>query len=148
MKLKPSQKTHVPSEKELEKKWFLIDLKGKTLGRTATKIADLLRGKGKPFFTPQLDCGDYLVVINAKEIRLAGNKMDTKKYYWHTSYPSGLRTRTARELLEKKPEKIIFDAVWGMLPRNKLRNKMIKKLRIFPGEEHGCKAQSPQPIEL
>lgn len=148
MKLKLNQKTYIPKEESIEQKWLMVDVKGKTLGLVATKIADLLRGKNKTFFTPQLDCGDNIIVINAKLIRLAGNKMDTKLYHWHTRYPAGLRTRTAREVMEKKPEKVLYDAVWGMLPRNRLRRKIIKKLRIFPGEEHSHKSQSPQLIEI
>lgn len=148
MKLKVIQKTHVPTQEELKKKWFLVDVKGKTLGPMATKIANTIRGKGKTFFTPQTDCGDFVVVINAKSIRLAGNKMEKKLYQWHTRYPAGLRTRTAREIMEKKPEKILYDAVWGMLPRNKLRKHIMKKLRIFPEEEHIHKAQSLKSIEL
>lgn len=147
-KLLSSQKTHVPTEQELRKKWFLVDAKGKTLGRTATKIADLLRGKKKPFFSPQHDCGDYVVVTNAREIHLAEDKMNTKEYHWHTGYGKGLRTRTARELLEKKPEKILYDAVLGMLPRNKLRKHIIKKLKIFPAADHTHTAQSPEPLNL
>lgn len=148
MKLKQSQKTYTPSKKNLEQKWFLIDVKEKTLGQTATKIADLLRGKGKPWFTPQQDCGDYIVAINARHIKLAKNKMDTKLYQWHTRYPGGFRQRTAREMLEKKPDKILLEAVWGMLPRNKLRNHLIKKLRIFPEEKHDHGAQKLQPLEI
>lgn len=148
MKLTKSQKTYVPTVKDLTQKWYLVDVKGKTLGPIGTKIANLLRGKGKPFFTPQHDCGDYVVVINAEEIRLAGNKMETKLYHWHTGYGAGLKTRTAQEIMAKKPEKILYDAVWGMLPRNKLRKHIIRKLRIFPGSEHAHRAQSLQPIEL
>ena len=148
MILKPTQKSHVPSEKELEKKWFLIDVKGKTLGPAATKIADLLRGKGKTFFTPQQDCGDFVIILNAKEVRLAGNKMDTKLYHWHTRYPGGLRTRTARQIMARKPEKVFFDAVWGMLPRTKSRKHIIKKLKVFPGESHTHKSQNPIPLEI
>lgn len=147
MKLKPLQKTSVPSDKDLAKAWRLVDAKGKTLGPLAVKIADLLRGKGKPHFTPQMDCGDHVVVVNAKEVRLAGNKMDTKQYYWHTQYPGGLRSRSARDLLAKKPEKILYEAVWGMLPRNRLRKKIIKKLHLFAGPEHNNQAQSPIPLE-
>ena len=147
MKLKSTQKSYVPTEKNLEKKWFLVDVKGKTLGLITTKIANILRGKGKTFFTPERDCGDYVVVVNAKEVRLAGNKLDTKKYYWHTRYPGGFRERTARELMAKKPEKIIYDAVWGMLPRNRLRKNLIKKLKIFAGE-HLMKAQKPELLDL
>ncbi|KKU78502.1 MAG: 50S ribosomal protein L13 [Candidatus Peregrinibacteria bacterium GW2011_GWA2_47_7] len=148
MKIKDSQKTYVPTNADLQRKWFIVDVKGKTLGQISTKIANILRGKDKVHFTTQLDCGDYVVAINAKEVRLAGNKMDTKLYHWHTRYPGGLRTRTARELLNRKPEKILFDSVFGMLPRNKLRSKIIKKFRVFPGETHEHTAQKLQPIEL
>ena len=146
--LKDIQKTHVPTEAQLEKKWYLVDVKGKTLGRIATEIADVLRGKNKTYFTPQFDCGDYVVIINAASIRLAGNKMDTKLYQWHTRYPGGFRERTARQIMEKKPEKIIYDAVRGMLPRNRLRKDLIKKLRVFPAGEHEHTSQNPQPLEL
>lgn len=148
MQLKKSQKTYIPTQKELKRKWFLVDVKGKLLGRTATKIADLLRGKEKPLFTPMRDCGDYIVVINAREIRLAHNKVDTKLYQWHTQYPAGFRVRTAREIMAKKPGKILYDAVWGMLPRTKSRKNIIKKLRIFPGAEHNHSAQFLKPLEL
>lgn len=149
MKLTKTQTTYVPTEKEIDsKKWFLVDVKGKTLGLISTKIADILRGKLKVHFTPQHDCGDYVVVINAKEIRLAGNKMDSKTYHSHSGYGSGFKTRTARQLIATKPEKIIYDSVWGMLPRNKLRSKIIKKLRIFPGTEHEHTSQSPETITL
>ena len=148
MKIKDSQKTYVPTNADLQRKWFIVDVKGKTLGQISTKIANILRGKDKVHFTTQLDCGDYVVAINAKEVRLAGNKMDTKLYHWHTRYPGGLRTRTARELLNRKPEKVLFDSVFGMLPRNKLRSKIIKKFRALPGETHEHTAQKLQPIEL
>ena len=145
MKLAQNQKTYVPAETDLKKKWFLVDVKDQTLGIIATKIARVLRGKDKLFFTPQHDCGDYVVVINAAQIRLAHNKMETKTYHWHTGYGAGLRTRTAREQMAIEPEKILYDAVWGMLPRNKLRRMMMKKLRIFPGAEHGHLPQAPAP---
>ncbi len=149
MQIKQNQKTTVPTDITTEKRaWHIVDVKGKTLGQVATQLADILRGKNKPEFTPQLDCGDYVVVLNAKEIRLARNKMDTKMYYWHTQYPGGIRERTARQLLDTKPEKVLYDAVWGMLPRNKLRRFIIKKLRIFPGTEHDHTSQNPKPLEL
>lgn len=138
----------MPSEKDLGKKWFLVDVKGKTLGIAATKIANMLRGKGKPHFTPQTDCGDYVVVINAKDVRFAGTKLDKKVYEWHTRYGAGFRQRTAREMLTRKPEKVIYDAVWGMLPRTKSRKHIMKKLRVFPGTEHKHSAQSLKTIEL
>lgn len=149
MKLKDNQKTYLPTEKDVEsKKWFVVDVKGKTLGPTATKIANLLRGKGKPIFSPQVDCGDYVVVLNAKEIRLSGGKMETKEYFWHTQYPGGIRSRKAKDLIKEKPTKILYDAVWGMLPRNKLRSKLIRKLRIFPGEVHTHESQKLQEVKL
>ena len=144
----PTQKTSVPTEAQLKQQWYLVDVKGKTLGQVAVKIADLLRGKGKVFFTPQQDCGDFVVAINAKDIRLAGNKMETKMYRWHTQYPGGLREFSAKEVMTKKPDKILYDAVWGMLPRNKLRKKMMRKFHIFPTADHGHEAQSPKPINL
>ena len=148
MKLKDHQKTTIPAGKQLEGQWFITDVKGKTLGSVATKLADLIRGKGKPFFTPQHDCGDYVVVLNAAQIRLAGNKMDSKLYYRHSGYGGGLKVRTARQVMERKPEQVLFDAVWGMLPRNRLRKFLIKKLRIFPGETHEHASQSPKSITL
>lgn len=148
MQLKASQKSYVPTEKDHNKKWYLIDVKGKNLGRTATKITNILRGKDKVWFDPKSDCGDYVVVINAAQIKLEGKKMDEKTYHWHTRYGGGFKTRTARQLMETKPDKILYDAVWGMMPRNKLRADMIKKLRIFPAEAHGHTAQSPTPINL
>ncbi|MEK9133070.1 MAG: 50S ribosomal protein L13 [Patescibacteria group bacterium] len=148
MKLKDNQKTYVHDVKENERKWYLVDVKGKTLGQIATKLANIIRGKDKPLFTPQLDCGDYVVVLNAKHIRLAGSKMDTKMYYWHTQYPGGLRSRSARKMLQEKPESVLYDAVRGMLPRNKLRKFVIKKLRVFSEETHTHKAQKLQTLEL
>ncbi len=147
--LNKNQQTTVPSDKELaSKKWFLVDAKGKTLGHLCTALTDIIRGKNKAYFTPQLDCGDFVVVINAKEVRLAGNKKETKMYYWHTQYPGGIRQRSAQQLLDTKPDQLIYDGVWGMLPRNRLRRAIIKKLRIFPGTEHGHTSQNPQPLEL
>lgn len=146
--LKQSQKTYVPGEMDLKKKWYLVDLKGKTLGPAAVKIADLIRGKGKVHFTPQHDCGDFVVAVNARDVRLSKNKLTTKTYHWHSGFGSGFKTRTAKELLQTKPEKVLYEAVWGMLPRNKLRNKMIKKLSIFAGSEHDHAAQSPTPFTL
>lgn len=148
MKLTTKQKTTVPVIDPKKQKWFIVDVKGKTLGRVATKIADMLRGKLKPIFTPQHDCGDYVVVVNARHIRLAGSKPDKKMYQWHTQFPGGFREITARKLLDEKPEEVIYQAVWGMLPRNKLRSKIIKKLRIFGEEAHDHTAQHPTSIEI
>lgn len=148
MKLKENQKTSIPVESKMKQKWFLVDVKGKTVGQVATKIANILRGKLKPEFTPQLDCGDHVVAINCLEIRLAGSKMDTKMYQWHTQYPGGFREQTAREILARKPEKVLYDAVWGMLPRTRTRKKLMKKLHIYTGETHDHTAQNPKAIEL
>ncbi|MFA6521764.1 MAG: 50S ribosomal protein L13 [Candidatus Gracilibacteria bacterium] len=148
MNLTANQKTSIPEEKHLKKKWFLMDVKGKLLGDVATKIANLLRGKDKPLFTPQIDCGDYVVVINAKHIKLTGKKMDDKMYYWHTQYPGGIKSRTARQLLDTKPEKVLTDAVYGMLPRNKTRKHLMRKFHVFPEATHTLIAQNPQIIEL
>ncbi|MBP9718128.1 50S ribosomal protein L13 [Candidatus Gracilibacteria bacterium] len=148
MTIKKTQKTTIPVIDEKKQQWYLVDVKGKTLGIIATEIANMLRGKQKPLFTPQLDCGDYIVVINARHVRLAGNKDDQKMYQWHSGFPGGFKERTAKAMRIEKPEEIIYDAVWGMLPRNKLRRTIIKKLRIFADETHTHSAQNPKPIEL
>ncbi len=131
---------------KIEKKWYIINAENVVLGRLATRIADILRGKHKPEFSPDVDCGDNVIVINAEKIRLTGNKLEKKIYAWHTGYPGGLKTRTAKEMLEKKPEFLIFNAVKGMLPKNKLRKKLLTHLRIYKGASHPHQAQ--KPIEL
>ena len=141
-------KTYSPKKEELKKEWILIDVKNKTLGRIATKIADILRGKNQPHFSQHLDCGNFVVVINASELKLTGNKLRDKKYHHHTRYPAGLRTATPAELLEKAPEKILMNAVAGMIPQNKLKKDILKKLKIFSGPEHNLAAQNPKPIDL
>ncbi|OGH07584.1 MAG: 50S ribosomal protein L13 [Candidatus Levybacteria bacterium RBG_16_35_11] len=123
-------------EKDIKRKWHLIDLKGKTLGRVSTEIAGLLMGKSKSNFVRHLDMGDYVVLINAKEIKVTGKKEDQKKYYRHSGYPGGFKAETLRELRIKKPEEIIRHAVSGMLPQNRLRAKMLKRLKVFSGENH------------
>jgi len=135
MKLKQS-KTYVTKLKDIERKWHLVDLKGKILGRQATKIAALLRGKNKPYFTPSLDCGDHVVVINVRKVRLTGKKEDQKVYRRYSGYPGGLKEISYRSMLEKRPNEVVRHAVRGMLPKNKLRSKMIKRLYTFPREEH------------
>ena len=125
--------------------WFIVDASDKILGRLATKIADRIRGKDKPTFTPHTDGGDYVVVINAEKIKVTGAKFEDKKYYTHSLYPGGLKTRTFREMNERFPERIIEEAVKGMLPKNKLGKSMIKKLKVFSGPEH--EHESQQPIE-
>lgn len=124
---------------EIKRKWHLIDVKGKILGRTATEIAKFLMGKGKPYFTKNLDCGDYVVVINSVDVRVTGKKETDKVYTRYSGYPSGLRKITVKELRERKPEEIIRHAVSGMLPKNKLRASMLKRLYVFAGAEHKYK---------
>ena len=125
--------------------WYVVDASDKILGRLATKIADRIRGKDKPTFTPHTDGGDYVVVINAEKVQVTGKKFDDKKYYTHSLYPGGLKTKTFREMNEKHPERIIEEAVKGMLPKNKLGKSMIKKLKVFSGPDH--EHESQQPIE-
>ena len=125
--------------------WFIVDASDKILGRLATKIADRIRGKDKPTFTPHTDGGDYVVVVNAEKIKVTGAKFEDKKYYTHSLYPGGLKTRTFREMNERFPERIIEEAVKGMLPKNKLGKSMIKKLKVFSGPDH--EHESQQPIE-
>lgn len=128
--------TQATKAADIKRSWHLIDVKGKTLGRVSTEIAKLLMGKNKPYFVRNLDCGDYVVVINAKEIKVTGKKEEQKKYYRHSGYPGGFKVRTLKEVREKKPTEIINHAVKGMLPQNKLRDRMLKRLFIFAGEEY------------
>jgi len=143
-------KTYIPAEEEIAKnrKWYLVDAKGKILGRLAVKIAQILSGKNKPIYTPHLDTGDFVVVVNAKQVKVTGKKEEEKIYYHHSGYPGGLKERTFKELIEKKPEEVIIRAVKGMLPKNKLGRKMLKKLKVYAGPEHPHQAQNPQPIDL
>ncbi|MGC8872203.1 MAG: 50S ribosomal protein L13 [Caldimicrobium sp.] len=135
-------------KEEVERKWYLIDAKNQILGRLASKIAYLLQGKHRPDYTPHVDQADFLVIINADKIRLTGKKLDQKLYWRHSGYMGGLKQETARQLLERKPEKLIYLAVKRMLPRNRLRNKLLKKLKIYAGPEHPHQAQNPQPLEI
>ena len=128
--------------------WYLIDAKGKTLGKIATQIAVLLRGKNKPTFTPNVDTGAFVVVVNAKDVKLTGNKLEQKMYYSHSGYIGGLKAINAKKMLEKFPERIIMHAVKGMLPKNRLSNRLITKLKVYAGEEHPHKAQNPIKIEV
>ncbi|MER3410471.1 MAG: 50S ribosomal protein L13 [Thermoleophilia bacterium] len=133
---------------EVERRWLLVDAEGKTLGRLATRIADALRGKGKPEFTPHVDTGDFVVVVNAARMVVTGKKLDDKIYYRHSGYPGGLRQRTLREELSRRPEEVLRRAVKGMLPRNRLARQQLKKLKIYAGPEHPHPAQAPEFIEL
>lgn len=141
-------KTYIPKSEEIERNWRLVDADGKVLGRIATEIADILRGKNKPVFTPHLDTGDFVVVVNAEKIRLTGNKMTDKVYYHHTGFPGGIKGITAEKLLEKEPGKLISEAVKGMLPKNKLRKQFMGKLKVYAGSKHPHEAQQPQVVSL
>jgi large subunit ribosomal protein L13 len=141
-------KTYSVKPDEIERKWYLVDAQGKVLGRLATEIASILRGKKKPIFSPHMDTGDIVVVINAEKIVVTGKKREQKLYHHHSGYPGGMRSRTFADLQEQKPEQIVRLAVKGMLPHNRLGRQMIKKLRVYAGSDHPHTAQSPEPIEL
>ena len=136
-------KTYSLKKEEVERNWFLLDATDKVLGRVATKIADRIRGKDKPTFTPHTDGGDYVVVINAEKIKVTGSKFTDKKYYRHSLYPGGLKTKTFKDLTKDNPERIIEEAVKGMLPKNKLGRSMIKKLKVYKGSVHNHESQKP-----
>ncbi len=133
---------------EVERDWFLVDASDKTLGRLASEIARRLRGKHKPVYTPHVDTGDYIVVINAEKIRVSGNKAMDKKYYRHTGYPGGIKEANFTQMIERHPERVLELAVKGMLPRNPLGRAMFKKLKVYAGTEHRHTAQQPQPLEI
>jgi large subunit ribosomal protein L13 len=144
----PAMKTYVATPLDRERNWLLVDAEGQTLGRLATQIADALRGKRKPTYTPHIDTGDFVVVVNAEKISVTGNKRAEKRYYRHSGYPGGLKSRTLEEMLDRRPEEVIRLAVRGMLPRNRLARKQITKLKIYAGPEHPHAAQMPQPLEI
>ncbi|HZR90874.1 MAG TPA: 50S ribosomal protein L13 [Gaiellaceae bacterium] len=131
---------------DVERRWRLVDAEGETLGRLATRVADALRGKGKPQYTPHVDTGDFVVVVNAEKIAVTGKKLDEKRYYRHSGYPGGLRSRSLREQLERRPEEVLRRAVKGMLPRNRLGRAQLRKLKIYAGPEHPHAAQAPEPL--
>ncbi len=141
-------KTYTPKPEDIQREWFVIDAKDQTLGRLATQIAVLLRGKHKPIFSPHADVGDFVIVINCEKIHVSGTKLDDKVYYRHSQYPGGLKSRTLREQLNTFPDRVIHEAVRGMLPKNKLGRKIIKKLKIYSGENHPHQAQQPKVFEL
>jgi len=140
-------KTYSAKLGDINKKWYLIDAKGKVLGRLATQVASILRGKNKPSYTPSMDLGDYVVIINAEKIKVTGNKLKGKIYRYHTSYPGGLKSTTLETLLQKKPELVLKKAVQGMIPHNKLGRAIIKKLKIYRGDEHPHQAQKLEKID-
>ena len=141
-------KTFMAKEQEVERKWYVVDASDKILGRLASGIAIKLRGKDKPIFTPHMDAGDFVIVVNAEKIRVTGRKMDDKYYYHHSGYLGGLKKINLRKLLEKKPEDVIRHAVRGMLPKNKLGRRLLKKLKVYAGPDHPHKAQKPEKWEI
>jgi large subunit ribosomal protein L13 len=140
-------KTQFAKKGDFDRKWYVVDARDAVLGRLAVKVATYLRGKNKPVFTPNVDTGDFIIVINAEKVRLTGNKQTDKMYYHHSGYIGGIKAKTAKELLEDSPEKIIEQAVWGMLPKNRLGRTMIKKLKVYRGAEHPHRAQSPEILQ-
>jgi large subunit ribosomal protein L13 len=141
-------KTYVATPSDRERSWVLVDATDKTLGRLATQIADILRGKRKPQYTPHIDVGDFVVVVNAEKIAVTGNKLADKRYYRHSGYPGGLKSRTLGDQLARRPEEVIRRAVRGMLPRNRLARKQLTKLKVYAGPDHPHAAQQPQPLEI
>jgi large subunit ribosomal protein L13 len=146
--MQTTMKTYVAKPSTIERKWYVVDARDQRLGRLATRIADTLRGKHKPTYTPTIDTGDFVVVINAERIAVTGRKMEKKIYYRHTGYPGGLKQRTLGEMMDKKPEEVIRLAVKGMMPKNRLGRAQLKKLKIFTGPEHGHEAQKPEEMKL
>ncbi|MDD5748028.1 MAG: 50S ribosomal protein L13 [Actinomycetota bacterium] len=146
--LELTRTTRSASKSELERTWYLIDADGQVLGRLASKIAAILRGKNKVLFTPSIDTGDHIIVVNAEKVRLTGGKEDKKNYYHHSGYPGGLKEVPYRRMIEKKPEEVIIHAVRGMLPHNRLGRSMIKKLHVYAGASHPHAAQRPEPLSI
>jgi len=142
------RKTLSAKPNEVERTWYVVDAEGKTLGRLSTEIARILRGKHKPSFTPHVDTGDYVIVINADKVRVTGKRLDQKMYYRHSGYMGGLKTVPLRRMLETHPERVIEHAVKGMLPKNRLGRQMYKKLKVYASPDHPHQAQQPQPLEL
>ena len=141
-------KSYIAKPADIERKWYVVDAAGKTLGRLATEVATVLRGKHKPTYTPHMDCGDYVIVINAEKVEVTGKKRKEKVYKRHTGYPGGLRETTFEKLIAKKPEEIVRHAVKGMMPNGKLGRQMYKKLKVYAGPEHNHQAQKPEVLEV
>jgi large subunit ribosomal protein L13 len=141
-------RTYTAKKETIEREWFVVDAEGKTLGRLATQIASILRGKHKPSFTPWLDCGDFVIVVNADKVKVTGNRMDEKVYYRYSGYPGGLKEISLRDQLSRHPQRVLKSAVKGMLPHNALGRKMFKKLKVYAGAEHPHAAQKPKTLEL
>ena len=141
-------KTFMLRKEDVERKWYVVDAEGQTLGRLATKVATILRGKNKVTYTPHVDTGDYVIIINASKVKLTGKKLDDKMYYNHSGYPGGLRERNAKTMIEKYPEEMVQRAVKGMLPKGPLGRKMLKKLFVYAGDTHEQQAQKPEKLEI
>jgi len=141
-------KTYTPKESELNREWFVVDASDKILGRLASRIAHRLRGKHKPEFAPHMDNGDFVVVVNAEKVAVTGRKLDKNMYYKHTNHPGGLKERTLRQMLDKKPEEVLRAAVKGMLPKNRLSRRLLNKLKVYAGSEHPHASQQPKPLDL
>jgi large subunit ribosomal protein L13 len=141
-------RTYVTKPAEVERNWYVVDADGQTLGRLATKIATVLRGKHKPTYSPSVDCGDFVIVVNAEKIHVTGRRKDQKKYYHHSGYMGGLTEITLRQQLEKNPDRVIMSAVRGMLPKNKLGRKMFSRLKVYAGPDHPHQAQQPEQMVL
>ncbi len=141
-------KTFAANPKDIDRKWYVVDAADQVLGRLASQVAVILKGKHKPTYTPHVDTGDHVIIINAEKVRLTGNKLQDKAYHRHSGYIGGIKKTTAGEMLNRHPERVIQFAVWGMIPHNRLGRKMIKKLRVYAGPEHPHQAQMPEPLEL
>jgi len=137
-----------PEEARASQRWYVVDAEGVTLGRLASQVARIIEGKHKPIYSPHVDCGDYVIVVNAQKIRVTGDKMTEKKYQRHSLYPGGFKEESLRDLLARRPERVIRNAVWGMIPHGRLGRRMIKKLKVYGGPEHEHSAQKPQPLEI
>ncbi len=140
--------TYTAKPGEIQRDWYVVDAEGQTLGRLSTRIADMLRGKNKPQYTPHVDTGDFVIVVNAEKVRVTGKKLDDKMVRWHTGYPGGLKERTLREQLQRRPTEVIRKSVKGMLPKNKLASVQINKLKVYAGPEHPHVAQQPKQLSL
>ena len=141
-------RTYQATSQDRDRVWYVVDAEGKTLGRLATQIADVLRGKRKPTYTPHVDVGDFVIVVNAEKIAVTGEKREKKLYWRHSGYPGGIRSRTLGDLLDKRPEEVIRRAVKGMLPRNRLARQQLRKLKVYAGSEHPHQAQKPETLEI
>ncbi|MFN2182997.1 MAG: 50S ribosomal protein L13 [Anaerolineae bacterium] len=141
-------RTFTQKQEEIKRDWYVVDAEGETLGRLASRIAPILKGKHKPSYTPHLDCGDFVIIVNAEKVRVTGRKMDQKFYHRHSGYPGGLTSISLRDQLGKHPERVLEAAIRGMLPKNKLGRRMIKKLKVYAGDGHPHEAQQPKPLEL